>query len=166
MLPKEGQASDVNPASKPCPWTSPQGFPKFQPEFSQSRVCLFPLSQSQMLVKTTQMPMHVPLCTLGYVCKFYTAYSGTKKHSILSHLQCQEFDSRLLRKADFSQEGNIFVREVCVRLFHLLTAEPEDNKDYLTETSIDKWYTFLNSFQSTKSYFISFSKALNNLQTI
>lgn len=44
-----------------------------------------------------------------------------------------------------------------------LAEEPGDNEDYLTETNTDKWSTFLNSFQSTNFYFLSFSGALRNL---
>lgn len=101
---------------------------------------------------------------MGYVYKLNSAYNGTKKHTVLSPIfKVKNLILDCWKRLNFSKEGNVFVRGVCVGLFHLLTAEQADNKDYLTETSIDKWYTFLKSFQSTNSYFISFSKALNNL---
>lgn len=63
----------------------------------------------------------------------------------------------------FSLKGKVFGGDVCVRLSRLLAVEPGDNEDYLTETNIDKWSTFLNSFQSTNFYFLSFSGAPRNL---
>lgn len=161
---KESQARDVTLASEPWPQAEPPSFQGSRLGFLLFwRTRLSAPGSSWILGKTIQMFVRVPLCVPGDVFKLLQLMQHQEAFCSLSHLQGQEFDSWLLRKARLLLEGNIFVREVCVRLFRLLTAEPEDNEDYLTETSIDKWYTFLNSFQSTNSYFTSFSKALNNL---
>lgn len=111
--------------------------------------------------------IQIPMSALVYPRRCFQISAALSRHQeasrSFSHLQGQEFDSQLLRKVRLLLGRNISVKEVRVRLFHLLAAEPEDNEAYSTEISIDKWYTFLNSFQSTNSHFISFSKALNNL---
>lgn len=148
-----------------CIWghQSSPGFPTFQ---TQCSLVLNSLVISSQLVLNVDEKQYKYPCLLlfipGDVFKFRLVYHGTKKHHVLSPIfrvknlipSCWE---RLL------PGRNISVKEVCVRLFHLLAAEPEDNEAYSTEISIDKWYTFLNSFQSTNSHFISFSKALNHL---
>lgn len=75
----------------------------------------------------------------------------------------ENFVSSCGERPDFSLEGNVFAGDACVRLSCLLAVEPRDNEDYLTETKADEWSTFLNSFQRTNSYFLSFSGALRNL---
>lgn len=105
--------------------------------------------------------------TRAHVCPgSYTAsYGGTWRHypSVPPIVKLENRVSSCGERPDFSLEGNVFAGEVCVRLSRLLAAEPEDNEDYLTETNTDKWSTFLNSFQSTNSYFLSFSGPLRNL---
>lgn len=158
-------ASDVNLASEPCPQATSPGVPKFHTWFSL--ILEYQAIRSKLVLDFAKSNANFHACSPIHPGGCFQISSSLEWHQeafcSLSHLQGQEFESWLLRKARLLLEGNIFVREVCVRLFRLLTAEPEDNEDYLTESSIDKWYTFLNSFQSTNSYFISFSRALNNL---
>lgn len=152
-------------ASEPCPQATSPGFPKLQTWLSL--ILEYQDISSTSVLEFGKSNANFHACLPIYPGGCFQISSSLEWHQAafcsLSHLQGQEFDSWLLRKARLLLEGNIFVREVCVRLFRLLTAQSGDNEDCLTETSIDKWYTFLNSFQSTNSYFISFYKALNDL---
>lgn len=93
------------------------------------------------------------------------SYGGTWRHYpfVPPIFKLENFVPSCWGRPAFSLEGKVFGGDVCARLSCLLAEEPGDNEDYLTETNTDKWSTFLNSFQSTNFYFLSFSGALRNL---
>lgn len=129
----------------------------------------FPLFSSPAIPLSSGSALTAPLMFVSnsgiHVCpgSYITPSHGSTWRHYLPAFKPENLVPSCGERPEFSLEGNVFAREVCVRLSRLLAAEPEDNKDYLTETNTDKWPTFLNSFQSMNSDFLSFSGSLRNL---